>query len=423
MNNNIPLPQDTKLYQVSNGAIVNPRLSVETLKDTCTYSSYSNLQNNLYIFEIYSQNVDELYLKFDDKAVSSIAGTNSYYDLDGFDYSFDFRFLNLSSPTICFLPQIRATDTGVNVGSINGPGLSSIISLSNLSYTGLSTNDYVLLTNQTATSQNVVYRVTAVSSSTVTVYNDPLINTVLDQNPNYIFTRAQVSNANGVFYYGLLNSQITQNYQWVSQTKGLKLATADYGITLSAELTSNNIPINTFSVNGVSPLIGQIIAINVLPTTTGGKTSGVYKITNITNNLAYIAPIYPQYLFIQQFVKVSNDFSTKQPAIWIVNPNFLGANNYYYSAQPFAFSTYRVTSIQSNPSLWARQVGTYNDTVLGFSLFTNYNNNNYLQASDIFSVCESIPQWVANGASINGLNLNLSYSTNLINVLEEVSVL
>jgi hypothetical protein len=420
MNNNIPLPQDTRLYQVNNGRIVQPRLSTEILYGSCAYGSYSSLQGNQYLFELYSQNVDEIYLKFDDKSISSIAGSNSYYDLDGYDNSFDMRFLNTTSPTVCFLPQIKATDNGSDVGSMNGPGQTSNISISNLSYSSFNVNDYVLLTNQTITSQNVLYRVISVSSSSIEVYYDSNINNVLNQNSNYIFTRAIVENGNGTFYYGLLNSQ---NYQWVSQTKGLKLATADYGITLYAELSSNSFPVNIFTSNGINPSVGQIIAINILPTTTGGKTTGVYLITGIANNVIYISPIYPQYIFIQQFVKVLNDFNTFSSAIWVVNSSLLGASNYYYTAQSFAFNVYSIQNIISNPALWAQQVGTINDTIIGFTLYSFYVNNNYLQHSDIFSVCSNIPSWVANGASVNGLNLNISYSTNLLSVIEGASIL
>ena len=422
MNNNIPLPQDTRLYQVSNGTIIQPRLSTEILNDSCAYGNYSSLQNNQYLFELYSQNVGEIYVKFDDRSVSSIAGTNSYYDLDGYDNGFDLRFINYSSPTICFLPQIKATDNGSDAGMMGGTGTYSTVNISSLSYSSFNNNDYILLTNQNTPSQNVLYRVTSVSSGSITVYNDGNINDVLNQNPNYIFTRAMVVNGNGTFYYGLLNSYVTTNYQWVSQTKELNLATADYGITLYSELINNSVSINIFTSNSISPSIGQIIAFNILPLTTGGKTTGIYVITNIANNLVYFSPIYTEYIFAQQFIKVQNDFSTFTPAIWVVNPNMVASKNYFYSAQSFAFTVYNNSSTFSSPALWAQQVGTTNDKIIGFTLYTSYINNNYLQQSDIFSICDKIPSWVANNATVSGLKVNLTYSTNLLGVEEGAAI-
>ena len=428
MNNftNIPLPQDTRLYQVSGGVIVKPKISFESLIDSCSYGSYSNLQNTQLIYEVYNQNINEINLSFNDLSISSIAGANSYFDLNGYNNGFDYRFINFSSPTVVFAPVVIATDNGSDVGNMNGAGLNTVISANSLSYQGLKGNNYILLTNQQNPLQNLIYRIVSIAGNSITVYNDATVNSILTQNPNYIFTRVLVSNSYGMFYYGLLNSTISgiAGYNWVSQTQGLMLPSAKYGLTLYSELTSNNLSINYFSANNVVPVIGDVIAINILPQPgQGGKTSGVYIVNSVTNNQVNISPVYPQYIFSQQFVKIQNDFSTNTPNVWIVDPTYVGSKTYFYSAQPFAFKSYSTSNIVSSPSLWARQVGNPNDTIVGFTLYNQYMNNSFIQNSDIFSICVSIPNWVDNNATVKGLNIKATYSTNLTNVTEEASII
>jgi hypothetical protein len=128
-------------------------------------------------------------------------------------------------------------------------------------------------------------------------------------------------------------------------------------------------------------------------------------------------------VFIHQFTKIKTDFNTLSNSIWYVNPSYLGAGTYVYSSINFAFNVYDSSSILSNPALWGRQVGGENDTILGFSLFTEYANNNYIKNSDIFSIGVKVPSWAADGAKIFGLSLNAIYDTNMLDVNEEAVII
>ena len=422
-NTDIPLPQDTQLYKVANGVIIEPRLPVLSLDYNCTAGSYSDIQNTQFLFSLYSQNTQEMNLLLNDSNVSSIRSA-PYYSLNGFDYSFDYRFLNFNSPTVCFFPLVKATDLGFNVNLVPYPTLgANYYSISNylavLSNT-LSVNDSILLKNQNTNAQCKVYRVVVQNSTTLIVYDDSTINTLLSQNQNYIFTRVKVIDSLGTSYYGLYN---TGGYFWVSQTKGLQLPSADYGIYLSNELISNQINLSIFSAQNITPLINQIIAINVVTSGTGasivagGKTSGIYMITQIINGIVYFQPIYPPYVFVHQFTKVKYDFKTFTNAIWMVDPSTVTGSNYLYNTAVFRFIIYDPTSIISTPANWAQQVGGSKDTVLGFTLYNVLFNNNYIRHSDVFSITTKVPTWATN--YVTGLSLTTIYDTNILAVSEQ----
>ncbi len=44
--NDIPLPQDVRLYQVANNAVIEPKLSLLSISDNGDNNTYMNLQNN-----------------------------------------------------------------------------------------------------------------------------------------------------------------------------------------------------------------------------------------------------------------------------------------------------------------------------------------------------------------------------------------
>jgi hypothetical protein len=425
-NTDIPLPQDTQLYQVASGVIIEPRLSVLSLDYNCTAGSYSDIQNKQFLISLYSQNTDEMNLKIDDLNISSIRSA-PYYSLNGFDYSFDYRFLNFSSPTVCFFPQFAATDLDTNVVLAAYPTLgANYYSISNyravLSNT-LNTNDSILLRNQTTNAERKSYRVVSKNDTTLIVYDDSTINILLSQNQNYIFTRAKVVDSLGTAYYGLYN---TGGYFWVSQTKGLQLQPADYGIYLTDELSSNQLNIAVFTAQSITPLVNQILAINVVTSgsgasiVAGGKTSGIYMITKIANSIVYFQPIYPPYVFIHQFIKVKYDFRTFTNAIWIVDASTVGNNNYLYNTAVFRFVIYDPTPISTTPSSWAQQVGGSKDSVLGFTLYSAIFNNNFIRHSDIFSITTKVPTWATN--YVTGLALNTNYDTNILAVSEQAVV-
>ena len=378
MINNIPLPQDTRLYETENGAIKEPLLSILSLDSSGNNGSYDNLQNSRYLFSLFNQNSDEINFSFNDKNISCLRSAQ-YFSLNGFDSGFDFRFLNTQSPTICFFPLVKAQDTEQNVPltlvSANTYTVSNyLVYLSNT----LSENDLVLLKNQTTNSQNVIYRVQNITDGTITLYNDISdtisINSILSQNQNYIFTRVKVVDANGTFYYGLYN---TGGYYWVSQTKGLRLPDADYGLSINSELSCNELSTSYFS--SVDLQLNQIVAINVLTNgsgSTGGKTTGLYLINKIANGFVFLQPIYPSYVFIHQFCKVKYNIDAQNSnEIWFVNPATTQSENYLYSSVFFNFSIMNISSITS-PSLWGKQVGGKYDDILGFTLYTEYINNN-----------------------------------------------
>ncbi len=429
----IPLPQNTSLYEASNNQIVEPRLSLTEIVGSGNNNSYSNFYSKQYILNLYSQNVNEINLILNDKNISCTRGPN-YFNLNGFDFGFDLRFLNQQSPTICFAPLIQAKDLDKNVplASTALPNTYTISNYTSYLSNNLNVNDLILLRNQTTNAQNKIYRVVAINASSLTVYDDtsdtyfstglPSINVILSQNQNYIFTRVKVEDSLGVFYYGLYN---TGGLYWVSQTAGLQLNTADYGISFNTELSSDTIAYNVFSNASITPQLNEVIAINVLTNgsgSTGGKTSGLYLITKITNALVYFQPIYPSYVFIQQFVKIKYDLDLLQEnQVWYVNPETVGANNYLYATVFFNFNKLALSStVINSPINWALQTGGANDEVLGFSLFMNDVNNNYIKNSDSFSIAVSPPTW--SEGEIEGLNLKINYSTNTLTISEEAVV-
>ena len=77
-NTDIPLPQDTQLYKVANGVIIEPRLPVLSLDYNCTAGSYSDIQNTQFLFSLYSQNTQEMNLLLNDSNVSSIRSAPYY---------------------------------------------------------------------------------------------------------------------------------------------------------------------------------------------------------------------------------------------------------------------------------------------------------------------------------------------------------
>jgi hypothetical protein len=408
---NIPLPQDTRMYTVIDGKISEPRYFIDDLLGECEYPNYSNFTNTSYLFQFYNQNISEVFVRFLDKSTNSIAGQNSYFDINGFDYGFEYRFINKSSPTVCFLPSIKSSDNGSNIdisfGSIN---------VNNLSFENVDINDYILLTNQSISSENVLYRITAKTGDIITLYSDSDINNILTQNQNAIFTRAKVRNDNGTYYYGLYN---TTNFYWASQEKGLELPKCNYGVTLNSEMTSDRIDLSYFTVFDIIPKVGENVAINV---SVGGRTSGVYVITKVASGFVYISPIYPPYIFVHQFVKIDLDLSTSSNSVWFVDPSYLGGTTYIYTSKSFAFKTYDPSGILSNPSNWAKQVGGKNDEIIGFTLYSELENNNFISNSDIFSFTIKTPDWVDDGASVKGISLNTYYETNMVPVREEAVV-
>jgi hypothetical protein len=362
-------------------------------------------------------------MSFDDKNVSSIRNS-TYYSLNGFDRGFDYRFLNYNSPTVCFFPLVSATDKSTNVTlTAIGSNYYQIASYTSVLSNTLNLNDLILLKNQTTNSENKIYRVTTITGINLTVYDDSSdtasVNSLLTQNQSYIFTRVKVSDQYGDSFYGLYN---TSGYFWVSQTANLKLTSADYGITLSSELSENKLNASLFS--SVSLELNQVVAVNVLTDgagSLGGKTSGLYLITKIVNGFVYIQPIYPDYVFIHQFFEVGYDLTTlSSNVIWYVNPATVTSSNYLYSSVFFNFLTLNISSVTNTPSLWARQVGAASDTVLGVTIYTRLVNNNYLRNSDIFSMAIKPPTWTEN--VVEGLSLSLSYNTNMLAVQDQAVI-
>jgi hypothetical protein len=411
MSNQVPLPQGTKLYQVTNNTIATPRISLNSLNGNCTWPLYSDSQYQQYLFQSYSQSFNTMYISINDKSVSAFR-TGLYNSLNGFDNGFNYRFLNYSSPTITFLPLISATDNGAYVPIVSQG--SNIFTLQNwqtyLNNSNLQINNSILLTSQGSSylSQNSFYRITALSGSTITLYNDPSITQMFNQNQNYIFTRALVNNGQNIYYYGLNN--ISQ-YQWVSQTSDTYLGFIDYGITLSTDLSNFILPISLFTNLSISPNINQKIAINI---SSNGYTSGVYVISNISNNQIYIQPIYPPYIFIHQFAKINLDLNILASNIWYVNPQNVLGTNWLYGTVAWSFSNMNPNLISGSVSSWGMQTGGAKDTIVGTLIYNNTLDNQYINNSDIFSFSIQIPQWTTSNSVVSGLSLNLKYSDTLL---------
>lgn len=408
-NTDIPMPQELRLYEVVNGSIVEPRLSIESFSNTCTAGNYSSTSTQQFTFILYNQNTNSMQLNLQNSNVSFI-GANSYFGIDGFANGLECRLVNYSSPTIVFLPLVKATDNYVNIDLT-----TMIINSENLTNSNLALNDLILLTTQSVTTENIVYKVIARTGTQITVSPATTINTTLTQNQNRIFVRAKVIDDLGTRYFGLYN---TTSYLWSSQTISTKLTNADYGLTLSSELSSNQISLSYFSNNSITPEINEIIAINIPG---GGKTSGIYQITRIAGGLVTIVPIYPPYLFVHQFVKVSIDLNTLRPSVWYVNPVSLLGVTKLYSSTPFEFLVFDF-SFASSAGNWGLQVDGVKNDCIGMTLFTDCVNNNYITQSDIFSFCVKTPSWVGSGP-FEGLGLNVLYDTNTISVEEEAVII
>lgn len=404
----IPMPQELRLYEVINGRIVEPRLSIESFSNTCTAGNYSSTSTQRFTFLLYNQTADRMQLNLQNSNVSFI-GASSYFGINGFSNGLECRLINYSSPTIVFLPLIKATDNSKNIDLT-----TSIISSENLTNDNLDVNDLILLTTQSVTTENIVYKVTARTGTQITVSQATDINATLTQNQNQIFVRAKVVDDSGTRYFGLYNST---SYLWSSQTISTRLPNADYGLSLSSELSSNQISLSYFSNNGITPAVNEIIAINIPG---GGKSSGIYQITRIAGGLVTVVPIYPPYLFVHQFTKVKLDLNTLTQSVWYVNPISLLGVTKLYSSTPFEFLVFDF-SFASSAGNWGLQVDGIKNDCIGMTLFTDCVNNNYITQSDTFSFCVKTPSWVGSGP-FEGLGLNVLYETNTISVDEEAVI-
>ena len=193
----IPLPQDTQLYESVNNEILTPRLSVINISGSIEVGAFSSPPFKQYKLNLYSQSVSEINISINDKSISSMRG-GIYYNLNGFDYGFDYRFLNNQSPTVCFLPEIQAKDLDTNVTLTSvAPNTYTISDYESVLSNSLLVNNLILLRNQTSAAQNKVYRVQEINGEQITVYDDSddswedtgsgSINTALFQNQEYIF--------------------------------------------------------------------------------------------------------------------------------------------------------------------------------------------------------------------------------------------
>jgi hypothetical protein len=203
------------------------------------------------------------------------------------------------------------------------------------------------------------------------------------------------------------------------------LPKANYGVTLNSELARNELNYSIFSAQNLKPQINEVVAINIATNgngSVGGKTSGLYAITKISNAKVYFQPIYPSVIFIHQFFKVEWDMdSLLSNQVWYVNPATVTNSNYLYSTVNFSFSKLDINStISSNPETWAKQGGGANDIVLGFTIYPNDVNNNFIKQSDSFYFeirPASWPEW-----NVEGLSLKVNYETNILPVNQEVVV-
>jgi hypothetical protein len=429
----IPLPQDTQLYESANNEILAPRLSVMNISGSGNSGEFSDIYNKQYKLNLYSQNVSEIRISINDKSVSSTRAP-IYYNLNGFDYGFEYFFLNNQSPTVCFLPEIQAKDLDTNVTLT--PTLSAytytISDYESVLSNSLLVNNLILLRNQTSASQNKIYRVQEVNGGQITIYDDSddtwedtgsgSINIALLPISDHIFVRAKVVDSLGIFYYGLYNVPYG-NFSWVSQTQGVQLPKANYGVTLNSELAKNELNYSIFAAQNLQPQINEVVAINVSTNgsgSLGGKTSGLYLITKIASTKVYFQPVYPSVIFIHQFFKVEWDMDLLvSDQVWYVNPATVTSSNYLYSTVNFSFNKLELNSaILANPESWARQTGGAEDTVLGFTIYTNDVNNNFIKQSDSFSFTTRPPSWTE--FSVEGLSLNINYETNILPVNQEV---
>lgn len=416
------MPQDTRLYKVeSNGDFIRPKISNEALTMSGSNASSIIVEDALR-FEIFNQNPDYIQLFFNDTDIS-MSSNGMYYNLNAFDYGMTCFLLNLTSPTVAFLPELAATDIDVNVPLVNvSTDTYTISSYTQYFSNDLSVNNLFLLRNQTTISENKIYRVVSKNAGTITVYDDSndsyaltgksSINSTLNKDQDYIFTRAKVVDSSGTSFYGLYNTDL---YKWAKQTEGVKLKTADYGFTLDNELTNEYIEWSIFESRGIIPKQNDVLGLNISTNgsgSNGGKTSGLYLITKIAGGNVYVEPAYEPYVFIHQFFDVKYDYDLQDAnRVWYVNPSTVENNTYIYGSQNFNFNKLNVgSSILSDTSSWAQQTGGKNDVVVGFSIFADPTENIRVEFSDVFKIGVYVPTWAEN--SINGLSVNVEYRTN-----------
>ncbi len=70
----IPLPQDTQLYQASNNQILEPRLAVTKISGSGNNNAFSSFSVNQYKFNLYNQNTIGINVLINDKSVSCTGG-------------------------------------------------------------------------------------------------------------------------------------------------------------------------------------------------------------------------------------------------------------------------------------------------------------------------------------------------------------
>jgi len=405
MKDKTPLPQNTKLYQVVDGAIISPRISTNSIVRNCSALAYSDFKSNSWLYQVYDQDVSVMYLSYNDKSVSifrpNLLNYISYYSFNGSDPTgnaqtngIEYRFLNINSPSIQFLPLVSFIFTS------NVVILSGVIALSTTATSG----NYIFLTNQTSSSENGVYRITSINGNNASVYKDVRFDIVTKNANQNVLTRVAVSTSgiSSANYFGISYNGV--GYDVCPQTSEIFLGAVDYGIKQVADLTSNSLPFSIFSSQSVYPEIGKKIAINI---SSGGYTSGIYEIYKITNNLVYFQPIYPTFVFYQQFLKVSFDFETLKDSVWFISDKI---DKTLYGGTRFYFSSVNITqSMIDDPSTWASQFSVAGDTTVGWPLYLNQTGNPSIRNSDIFMTTLKMPNWVSNGSELTGLSLNLNY--------------
>ena len=367
-------------------------------------SNYSTLTNKTFNFELQNQNNDSLLVNFNDKNITN----GIYANINGYDYNFDFRLLNLSSPTIMFLPVISTKDLNQNIdlnlapipNSINFEGTIANY-ITKLTNTNLNANDLILLTSQNNTNENCVYRISNIVDNDLIVIQDNKLNSILSSDQSKIFIRACISDINSQSYYGLNNSE---NFIWVEQTDCLQLPECHYNLIRDSEIVNNEIQKSELSLS-YNLKIGENIAISI---SNYGFSSGIYKIKDFDEETVFLDPIFPDKLFVHQFVKIKYDYSTNENCIWVVDYSTISKQE-IYGYQKFKFNYYSVNDILSDPSQWAKQVGGASDTILGLTLYNELVANKFLSSSDFFKVGIGLPSWMTNNSILYGLQIQTNY--------------
>jgi hypothetical protein len=115
---------------------------------------------------------------------------------------------------------------------------------------------------------------------------------------------------------------------------------------------------------------------------------------------------------------VKYNFETQEyNEVWFVNPATTANSNYIYGGVKFNFSILNLSSVLSNPSNWAKQVGGKSDSIIGITIFADSTNNNYIKQSDVFSLSISPPTWTS--GAVEGLSLKTIYDTNMMSVKQQ----